>query len=101
MLVNDNILWPVFQQLLYFCLSLGFPRQEYCSGLPFPSPGDPPDPGMNPSLLHWHVHLGVLRELQLSPAMPSSGENPTPEQGSHETKAGKVHETQMLSTTLA
>ena len=27
-------------------LSMGFPRQEYWSGLPFPSPGDPPDKGM-------------------------------------------------------
>ena len=27
-------------------LSMGFPRQEYWSGLPFPSPGDPPDPGL-------------------------------------------------------
>ena len=26
--------------------SLGFPRQEYWSGLPFPSPGDLPDPGI-------------------------------------------------------
>ena len=25
-------------------LSMGLPRQEYWSGLPFPSPGDPPDP---------------------------------------------------------
>ena len=24
----------------------GFPRQEYWSGLPFPSPGDIPDPGI-------------------------------------------------------
>ena len=24
----------------------GFPRQEYCSGLPFPSPGDLSDPGI-------------------------------------------------------
>ena len=23
-----------------------FSRQEYCSGLPFPSPGDLPDPGI-------------------------------------------------------
>ena len=29
-------------------LSLGFPRQEYWSGLPFPSPGDLPDPGIKP-----------------------------------------------------
>ena len=27
-------------------LSVGFPRQEYWSGLPFPPPGDLPDPGM-------------------------------------------------------
>ena len=27
-------------------LSKGFPRQEYWSGLPFPSPGDLPDPGL-------------------------------------------------------
>ena len=37
-------------------LSMGFPRQEYWSGLPFPSPGDLPNPGiehvppMSPSL---------------------------------------------------
>ena len=29
-------------------LSMGFPRQEYWSGLPFPSPGDLPDPGIEP-----------------------------------------------------
>ena len=27
-------------------LSMGFPRQEYWSGLPLPSPGDLPDPGI-------------------------------------------------------
>ena len=26
--------------------SMGFSRQEYCSGVPFPSPGDLPDPGI-------------------------------------------------------
>ena len=29
--------------------SIGFSRQEYCSGLPFPSPGDLPDPGIKSS----------------------------------------------------
>ena len=29
-------------------VSVGFSRQEYRSGLPFPSPGDLPDPGMEP-----------------------------------------------------
>ena len=28
--------------------SMGFSRQEYWSGLPFPSPGDFPDPGIEP-----------------------------------------------------
>ena len=28
--------------------SMGFSRQEYWNGLPFPSPGDLPDPGIEP-----------------------------------------------------
>ena len=28
--------------------SIGLSRQEYWSGLPFPSPGDLPDPGIEP-----------------------------------------------------
>jgi len=32
-------------------LSLGFSRQEYGSGLPFPSPGDLSDPGIEPASL--------------------------------------------------
>ena len=28
--------------------SMGFPGEEYCSGLPFPTPGDLPDPGIEP-----------------------------------------------------
>ena len=28
--------------------SMGFPRPEYWSGLPFPSSGDLPDPGIEP-----------------------------------------------------
>ena len=35
--------WAVACQVL---LSMGFPRQEYWSGLPFPPPGDLPDPGI-------------------------------------------------------
>ena len=39
-------------------LSMGFPRQEYWNGLSFPSPGDLPDPGIEPeSLLHWQDSL--------------------------------------------
>ena len=29
-------------------LSMGFSRQEHWSGLPFPSPGDLPNPGIEP-----------------------------------------------------
>ena len=32
-------------------LSMGFPGQEYRRGLPFPSPGDLPDPRMEPGSL--------------------------------------------------
>ena len=39
-------LWTVACQVP---LSMGFSRQEYWSGLPFPPPGDLPDPGINPS----------------------------------------------------
>ena len=35
--------WTVAYQA---SLTMGFPRQEYWSGLSFPSPGDLPDPGI-------------------------------------------------------
>ena len=31
-------------------LSMGLPRQEYRSGMPYPPPGDLPDPGIKPSV---------------------------------------------------
>ena len=34
-------------------LSMGFSKQEYWSGLPVPSPGDLPDPGIEPSPPAW------------------------------------------------
>ena len=34
---------------------MGFSRQEYWSGWPFPSPGALPNPGMKPNLLHWQA----------------------------------------------
>ena len=39
------IQWTVAHQAP---LSMNFSRQEYWSGLPFPSPEDLPDPGMEP-----------------------------------------------------
>ena len=38
--------WTVAYQAL---LSMGYPRQEYWSGLPFPFPGDLPHPGIKPA----------------------------------------------------
>ena len=37
--------WTVARQAP---LIMGFSRQEYWSGLPFPPPGDLPDPGIKP-----------------------------------------------------
>ena len=44
-------------------LPMGFCKQEYWSGLSFPSPGDLPDPGTEPRLLcllHWQVGYLLL-----------------------------------------
>ena len=41
-------------------LSMGFYRQEYWSGLPFPSAGDLPDPGIEPASL---VSLALVGKL--------------------------------------
>ena len=45
-------------------LSMGFSRQEYWRGWPFPSPRDPPDPGIKPMylLVSWIVRQ-VLYQL--------------------------------------
>ena len=47
--------WTIAHQVP---LSMGFSRQEYWSGLPFPPLGDIPDQGLNLHLLcllHWQV----------------------------------------------
>ena len=49
-LMSDSFVtpWTVACQDLLFT---GFSRQEYWSGLPFPSPGDLPNPGIIPASL--------------------------------------------------
>ena len=42
---NSETPWTVAHQAPLF---MGFPRQEYWSGFPFPPPGDLPHPGMEP-----------------------------------------------------
>ena len=62
--------WTVARQAP---LSVGFSRQEYWSGLPFPSPGDLPDPGIKSespalqgnSLLTEVIH-GIYKLKQVS-----------------------------------
>ena len=49
----------------------GFLRQEYWSGLPFPSPGDLLTQGSNPSFLHcrqigWDCRVGIGGILQMN-----------------------------------
>ena len=50
-------------------LSMGFPRQECWSGLPFPSAGDLPDPKIKPVSPAWQMnslplsHQGSLNRL--------------------------------------
>ena len=56
--------WTVAHQA---SLSMGIFKQEYRSGLPFPSPGDLLTQGLSLRLLHWQVdslplsHLGSLK----------------------------------------
>ena len=52
---NSMTSWTVAHQSP---LSMGFSRQKYWSGLPFPSPGDLLTQGLNPcplGLLNWQV----------------------------------------------
>ena len=65
--------WPVAFQASW---SMGFPRQEYWSGLLFPSLGDLPDPGIkpgSPAVPAWQMdslplsHQGCPSELRWMP----------------------------------
>ena len=46
--VSDSFVTP-WTEAHQASLSMGFPRQEYWSGWPFPSPGDLPDQGIKPT----------------------------------------------------
>ena len=45
-----------------FPLSVGSPTQEYSSGLPFPSPGDLSDPGIEPPEPPGKQHVGYIKK---------------------------------------
>ena len=61
-------LWTVVCQTL---LSMGFPRQEYWSGLSFPFPGNLPDPGIESTSPAWQAdslplsHLGSPKKTMV------------------------------------
>ena len=59
----SSSLWPHVTVAHQAPLSMGFPRQENWSGLPFPSPEDLPDQGLNPCLLHWQADALPLSHL--------------------------------------
>ena len=46
------------------CVSMGFPRQAWWSGLPFPAPGDLPKPGIKPvsCIGRWTLYCCATRE---------------------------------------
>ena len=55
---------------------MGFSRQEYWSGLPFPSPGDLPDPGIKPG----------------SPAIQADALTAEPQEALKQTTGGEKHQ---------
>ena len=64
-------------------LSMGFSRQEYWSGLPFPSPEDLPDPGIEPRSPALQADAGraaTAKSLQSRPTLcdPIDGSPPVP-----------------------
>ena len=48
-------------------LSMGFPRHEYCSELPFPSPGYLPDSEIEPTFPAWQVDSLPLKPREVLP----------------------------------
>ena len=59
-------------------LSMGFPRQEYWSGVPFPSPEDLPDPGMEPTSLASPALTGGFFTIGPSPQGIELNNTPNP-----------------------
>ena len=67
---DSAILWAVAH---WAPLSMGFSRQEYWSGLPFPPPGDLPNPGselMSPALAGGFFASDAAREAPDSTSLP-------------------------------
>ena len=75
---DSAVPWTVVHQA---SLSMEFFRQEYWSGLPFPTPGDPPDPGIEPASLVSPELTGgsfTVAPLGKPPLFPDQGSNLNP-----------------------
>ena len=60
---------------------MGFPGKNNCSGLPFPSPGDLPDPGMepgSPALQAGSLPLSHQGSYKMNEGQPNTGVNLSP-----------------------
>ena len=60
-----NCVWLLLTPWTVACqapLSMGFPRQEYWNGLPFPSPGDLPNPGIKRATPALQLDALLLRQ---------------------------------------
>ena len=64
--VMSNSLCPPWTVACQAPLSVGFPRQEYWSGLPFPSPGDLSHPGIKPTWQAVSLPLSHQRNQSLN-----------------------------------
>ena len=69
--VRSDSLWPLWTVAHQTPLSMGFSRPEYWGALPFPSPGDLPEPGIEPrsptlqvdfffSMPNYHLLIGIF-----------------------------------------
>ena len=56
-------------------LSTEFSRQEYWSGLPFPTPGDLPDPGTEPESPALAGGVFITEPSGRSTTVPGAGDN--------------------------
>ena len=76
-----SIPWTVGYQIP---LSMEFSRQEHWSGLPFPSPGDLPDPGIEPKPPMLLEKAMATHSSVLAWRIPGTGEpGGLPSMGSH------------------
>ena len=75
-----------WQDINQHCLrqSMEFSRPEYWSGKPFPSPGDLPDPGIEPRSPTWQANSlpaepqGKPKNTGVGQPIPSPGDLPNP-----------------------